>query len=155
VTQRQITRITSIFVLIAPKGLTNATGNIARRLTLIWWADKEKGSGGNTNQRARKMAKKSPYTTNTQIRSALRRLFLRSREHGQALKNAGYCCEICGQKQSRAKGKEVYVQVHHKAEGGVNWDGLFDEIRKRLLHKPEGYKVLCKECHKKNHKKGV
>lgn len=92
------------------------------------------------------MAKKQATTTNTMIRSALRRLFLHSPERSKALKDANYTCQECGRKQSRAKGKEVYVQVHHLTP--VNWLGLFDEIRARLLHSADRYRVLCKECHK-------
>ena len=59
------------------------------------------------------MPKKKPITPNSRIKSCLRQLFLRSRERAKCLKDAGYTCEICGAKQSRAKGKEVYVEVHH------------------------------------------
>jgi len=94
------------------------------------------------------MGKRLPYTPNSQIRSALRRLFLRSREHSAAMKTARYCCARCGAKQSRAKGREVYVRVHHKS--GVDWDGLFDDIRKRLLN-ADDLEVLCVDCHDKEH----
>ena len=90
--------------------------------------------------------KKKPITTNTMIRSALRRLFLRSRERAQAMKDAKYTCAKCGAKQSRAKGREVYVEAHHL--DGVHWDGIFDEIRARLLHPANEYQILCKDCHK-------
>ena len=92
------------------------------------------------------MSKKLPYTPNSQIRSALRRLFLRSRERSSALKRDKYTC-TCGKKQSRAKGKEVYVEVHHIH--GIDWDGLIDLIRQRLLQTPDKLKTLCEECHKK------
>ena len=75
----------------------------------------------------------------------LRLLWMRSRERSQALKNTGYCCSICGVKQSAAKGKEVKLDVHHL--DGVQWDGLFDEIKRRLLHKPERLCPLCERCH--------
>lgn len=94
------------------------------------------------------MGKRLPYTPNSKIRAALRQLFLRSREHSSVLKGAGYSCAKCGAKQSRAKGREVYVQVHHKS--GVDWDGLFDDIRRRLLA-ADDMEVLCKACHKKEH----
>jgi hypothetical protein len=93
----------------------------------------------------KKKSRKKPITTNTMIRSALRMLFLRSRERAQAMKDANYTCAQCGKKQSRAKGKEIYVEVHHL--DGVDWSGLFDEIRRRLLHTSDRYQVLCKECH--------
>ena len=90
--------------------------------------------------------KKKPITTNTNIRSALRRLFLRSRERAQCLKNANYSCLRCGAKQSKAKGKEVFVEVHHLTP--VNWEGIFSDIRSRLLHPADKMIVLCKACHK-------
>jgi len=98
------------------------------------------------------MGKRSKQTTNTMIRSALRRLWLRSRERQQAIKTAGYTCAECGAKQSKAKGKEISVEVHHL--DGVDWDGLFDEIRRRLLHDPSRLQVLCKACHKKQKHEG-
>ena len=82
------------------------------------------------------MAKKSPNTTNTQIRAALRKLFLRSRERAARLKADCYTCQECGVKQSRAKGREVYVEVHHK-RGVLNWQMVFDAIREGLLCDPE------------------
>jgi len=94
--------------------------------------------------------RKKPYTPNTIIRSALRRLWLRSRERAKALKDAEYRCAKCGIKQSKAKGKEVYVEVHHIDE--IDWNSLFDEIRKRLLHPPERQQCLCVDCHKKENK---
>jgi predicted HNH restriction endonuclease len=52
-------------------------------------------------------------------------------------------------KQSRAKGKEQKVEVHHADE--INWDGLCDLIRERLLQTPDRLVPLCPECHKKEH----
>ena len=94
------------------------------------------------------MPLKSSITTNSQIRAALRRLFLRSRERASALKRDNYTCQDCGAKQSRAKGKEVYVQVHHK-EGILNWGELFKAVRKHLLCDPSELETVCKECHTK------
>jgi len=91
--------------------------------------------------------KKLPYTPNSKIRSALRRLFLRSRERSTALKRDKYTCRCCGAKQSRAKGKEVYVEIHHK-EGVLNWDKLFKAIREYLLCDPLFLETLCDKCHK-------
>lgn len=91
------------------------------------------------------MPKKLPYTPNSQIKSALRRLFLRSRERAAALKRDKYTCR-CGAKQSRAKGKEVYVEVHHR-KGVCNWPELYIAIRKYLLCSPADMETLCRECH--------
>lgn len=92
------------------------------------------------------MQQNSEQTPKSRIVIALRLLFLRSRERATALKKANYTCQRCGVKQSKAKGQEVKVQVHHK-EGILNWDLLVDEIRKDLLS--DKLEVLCKECHKK------
>ena len=94
------------------------------------------------------MTKKLPYTPNSKIKAALRQLSLRSRERAAALKRDNYTCQSCGAKQSRAKGKEVYVEVHHK-EGVLNWDELFKVMRKYLLCDPKYLETLCKDCHKK------
>jgi len=95
------------------------------------------------------MAKKSPNTTNTQIRAALRKLFLRSRERAARLKADCYTCQECGVKQSRARGREVYVECHHK-RGVLNWQMVFDAIREGLLCDPENLETLCRECHKRH-----
>jgi 5-methylcytosine-specific restriction endonuclease McrA len=99
------------------------------------------------------MSKKSRFTTNSMIRSALRRLFLRSRERGEAIKRDGYTCCDCGAKQSRAKGKEVYVEVHHK-DNILNWDKLFEAVREYLLCHPDHLETKCKDCHSKEHTGG-
>ena len=59
------------------------------------------------------MSNKLTYTPNSRIRQALRLLWMRSRERSQALQNTGYCCAMCGVKQSKAKGREVRLDVHH------------------------------------------
>lgn len=87
-------------------------------------------------------------TTNSQIRAALRNLWLRSRERNTRLKLDSYTCQRCNVKQSKAKGKEQKVQVHHK-EGILNWDALIDEIRKYLLTTPDKLETLCPDCHDK------
>ena len=92
---------------------------------------------------------KHPNTTNTMIRSALRRLFLRSRERAAALKRDNYTCVCCGNKQSRRRGAEVFVEVHHK-EGVLNWEKLFDAVREYLLCDKSKMETLCKECHKES-----
>lgn len=91
--------------------------------------------------------KRSESTPRSQVRAALRKLWLRSRERAAALKRDEYTCTICGAKQSRAKGKEVYVEVHH--ELGVKWNTLMKEIYYHLLVPPSDLVTLCKDCHKK------
>ena len=96
------------------------------------------------------MGKKLPYTPNNKIKSALRQLWLRSRERAAAIKRDEYRCQRCGGKQSKAKGREFKVEVHHKS-GVENWQELYNSIRKNLLVDPENLETLCKECHKKDH----
>ena len=93
------------------------------------------------------MGKKLPHTPTSQIKAALRQLWLRSRERAAAIKRDGYTCQTCGAKQSRAKGREVYVEIHHLL--GIKWKEIIEYIRKEILIDPEGLTTLCKECHKK------
>lgn len=99
---------------------------------------------------SKKASRKLPYTPNSQIRAALRQLWLRSRERGQAVKDQHNTCVKCGRKGSVAKGREVRINVHHKA--GVDWSGLLDLIRERLLQTPADYDCMCEECHVSLHK---
>ena len=94
------------------------------------------------------MGKKQPNTPRSRVKSALRQLWLRSRERAKALKDCGYRCKKCGVKQSVAKGKEVKLQVHH--DPPIDWNGVVDTIEERLL-RPNQY-PLCKGCHEKAHK---
>lgn len=87
-----------------------------------------------------------PTTPRSQVRNALRQLWLRSRERATALKAAGYACEVCGKKQSRRKGHECNVVVHHH-KGIPSWETLVDEVYRHLLCRPEYLLVLCVECH--------
>jgi hypothetical protein len=97
------------------------------------------------------MGKRMPHTPSSQIRTALRRLWLRSRERQAAIKRDKYCCRKCGAKQSKAKGREVAVEVHH-VDGITNWAEIEATIRMFLLVDPEYLKTLCKSCHEKEHK---
>lgn len=87
-------------------------------------------------------------TNKSQIRSALRQLFLRSKERSEALKRDQYTCQCCGVKQSKKKGHEVKVEVHHK-NGIVIWDQVIELISNQILCDPIELETLCKECHKK------
>ena len=97
------------------------------------------------------MGKKLLYTPNSRIKVALRQLWLRSREHAATKKRDKNCCVRCGIKQSKAKGREIKVEVHH-LEGVQNWQEIYNVIRKYLLCDPEKMETLCKECHKKEEK---
>ncbi len=91
------------------------------------------------------MGKRSLSTPRSAVRVALRRLSLRSRERAAALKRDHYTCQQCGVKQSKAKGREVEVVVHHK--NGILWDVLIDQVYEMLLCHPDDMITLCKECH--------
>jgi CRISPR/Cas system CSM-associated protein Csm3 (group 7 of RAMP superfamily) len=93
------------------------------------------------------MTQKTPYTPKSQIRGALRQLWLRSRERAKALKDNNYTCQKCHVKQSKAKGKEQKVEVHHK-EGVCNWEQILQCIYDQLLCDPSKLEVLCPICHK-------
>ena len=100
------------------------------------------------------MGKRLPHTPSSTIRSALRRLWLRSRERATALRRTGYRCESCGRKQSAAKGRECTLEVHH-TKGVTNWQAIEDAIRRELLVDPTELSPLCEECHKKEHNNGL
>ena len=70
---------------------------------------------------------------------------MRSRERGDALKNTGYCCSVCGVKQSKAKDHVVKLDVHHL--DGIQWEEMFEVIRRCLLHPPSRLAPLCEKCH--------
>ena len=93
--------------------------------------------------------KRSPYSTNTFIKAALHRMWLRSRERSLRLKMDGYCCQVCGAKQSKRKGAEVAVNVHHL--NGIRWKEMIAYIRKELLVTPDKLTTLCVTCHKNEH----
>ncbi|MEN6404017.1 MAG: hypothetical protein ABFD94_18890 [Armatimonadia bacterium] len=93
------------------------------------------------------MPRKLPTTPRSRIRNALRMLWMRSRERGLAVKAASNTCMDCGRKGSKAIGREVKIEVHHRH--GIDWDGLIDLIAARLLQ--QEYDVLCSACHEKRH----
>ena len=93
------------------------------------------------------MARRSERTPRSKVKAALRQLWLRSRERAAVCKAESYTCEECNKKQSRAKGKEVAIEVHHV--DGIDWDFLVDEVFRVLLVHPDKLQVLCKDCHKK------
>lgn len=95
------------------------------------------------------MGNRLPGTPRSKVRAALRQLYLRSRERQAALKRDHYTCQFpdCGKKQSRAKGREVYVEVHHKS-GVCNWNKLIDAVYEYLLCNPDGLETLCEDHHK-------
>lgn len=100
-----------------------------------------------------KKSRKLPTTPRSRVRSALRTVWLRSRERSARLKLAGNCCERCGVKASKAKGREVSVQVHHKAAFIKNWEAVIDLVFAELLVDPQFLEALCTDCHKAEHAK--
>ena len=94
------------------------------------------------------MGKRLPNTPRSRVRSALRQLWLRSRERAAALKRDRYTCQVCGRKQSRAKGKEFDVQVHHKPGIG-NWEEVINSVYQGILCDPDELETLCTQCHDK------
>jgi len=100
----------------------------------------------------KKKKRKAKATTPGVFRSALRRLWLRSPERAEALKRTGYCCERCGVKQSKAKGHEVKIEVHHPK--GVNLDKAWEESQKEMFVPADELEPLCVSCHKQHHHKG-
>ncbi len=94
------------------------------------------------------MGKRLLYTPRSRVRSSLRQLWLRSRERASAIKRDQYTCQSCGRKQSKAKGREFDVQVHHRAGIG-NWEQVIDIVYQGILVNPEGLETLCEECHNK------
>ena len=95
------------------------------------------------------MGKRLPYTPKSRVRSNLRQLFLRSRERALCLKKSGYRCKGCGIKQSKAIGREVKVEVHHKNR--IVWEQMLRMVYETLLCEPDEMECLCKECHSKKH----
>ena len=96
--------------------------------------------------RWRRMRKRPDITPDSQIRSALRLLWMKSRERKAALQRDKYTCVRCGAKQSKANGREVKVQEHHKRQ--PRWERMYKEIREELLQTPADYETLCEKCHK-------
>lgn len=95
------------------------------------------------------MGKRKPNTPLSQVRQALRQIWLRSRERAAALKRDNYTCQTCNRKQTMAKGREFKVQVHHK--DGIDWNGVTELVAERLLPDPDRLETICKECHEKLH----
>lgn len=83
----------------------------------------------------------------------LRRIYLQSAERAYALKRDNYTCKKCGRKQSKRKGEEVIIHVHHLEPVSDAWRELMNQIYKRLLVHPDKLECLCSECHKKEKKK--
>ena len=86
------------------------------------------------------MGKKLPYTPKSKITSAIRKIWLYSRERSAALKR-DKVCQSCGSDKA--------LHVHHiKPIGKKAWKEIEDLIRKHILVNPKKLTVLCRRCHK-------
>jgi len=96
------------------------------------------------------MGKKLTYTPRSKVKSALRQLWLRSRERGNAVKRDKNTCQRCHEKGTKAKNKKrIDIQVHHL--DGIEWEELIDMVYRYLLVHEDGLECLCTECHDKEH----
>jgi len=91
--------------------------------------------------------KKLLTTPRSRVRSAIRQLWLRSRERAAALKRDNYTCQTCGKKQCTTKGREQKVEVHH-CHGVAKWDKIIDMIFTEILCDPYHLETICPDCHK-------
>ena len=64
----------------------------------------------------------------------------------EVFRRDNYTCQICGKKQSTARGKEQKVVVHHL--NGIEWEKIIDYIYRHVLVNPKELQTLCPECHK-------
>lgn len=101
-------------------------------------------------KRKKRSSRCKPVTPRSKVRSAIRLLWLHSREHGEKMKQAYYTCERCGVKASKAQGREIKVEVHHK-NGIQNWERLLDAFYEFLLVSPDKLECLCDACHAAEH----
>ena len=85
-------------------------------------------------------------TSRAKIKGYLRQMWVRSYEKRATMKRDGYSCTNCGIKQSKKKGAEVKVEVHHK-EGIEIWDEVIDLITEHLLCDPDKLETLCEDHH--------
>lgn len=97
----------------------------------------------------KKPSRKKPQTPRSRVRSALRRVWLMSRERAAALKLSGHKCEACGELSVDRKGGTVKLEVHHL--NGIEWENIIDYVFRHILVDPKELEVLCKDCHAKEH----
>lgn len=105
---------------------------------------------GNKMAKVAKKIEDMTVTPDGIIKSAMRLLFMRSRERSSAIRRDGNTC-TCGSKGSSRKGAEVKTEVHHVKEGDINWERIYTVIREELLCSKEGMVTLCRPCHLKIH----
>src|SRR3990167_6741638 len=93
------------------------------------------------------MGKRLETTPRGKVRNAIRQVWLRSRERLKALQREHYTCQVCGKKQSVARGREQKVEVHHSAGRIGNWEKVIDVVYEEILCDPGDLEVLCPACH--------
>jgi 5-methylcytosine-specific restriction endonuclease McrA len=91
------------------------------------------------------MGKRLPGTPRSQVKAAIHRLWLRSRERSAALRRDNHTCQSCHRKASKAKGREFKVDVHHL--NGIEWQNIIDYIYRHVLVDPKHLETLCPDCH--------
>ena len=74
-------------------------------------------------------------TPNSQIRSVIRKLWLKSREANK-MRALHKECEMCGSTE--------HLEIHHLGE--IDWDRIFFVIREEILN--DKLQMLCADCHK-------
>lgn len=97
------------------------------------------------------MGRKLATTPRSRVRASIRQTWLRSRERAAAIKREGNCCEECGRKGSKAAGREVAIEVHHRE--GIDWERVIDYVFRHVLVHPDALEVLCKDCHHERHER--
>lgn len=73
-------------------------------------------------------------------------MFVKSRERAAAMKRDNYSCQKCGVKQSKAKGREQKIDVHH-LKGIYVWDSIIQQIQDHILCDAKDLQCLCPACH--------
>lgn len=91
-------------------------------------------------------------TSDSVIKSAVRTLWLRSKERRAAIRDQGNRCRRCNAKESSRKGAEVAIEVHH-LKGEIDWPKVIKFIREEVLVDPSELELLCGTCHHLAHGK--
>jgi 5-methylcytosine-specific restriction endonuclease McrA len=99
-------------------------------------------------KRKKRLPDKTPISI---IKHALRLLWLRSRERSAAIRRDNYTCQRCHKKQSKAKGREITVEVHH-IQNKIDWQGIAEYLQRQLLVHPDRLVTLCPKCHDEEEK---
>lgn len=77
--------------------------------------------------------------------SALRMIWLRSQERGDAIRSTDRRCVSCGVRESKAKGKEAKITVHHVKR--PDWERIVRVIKEELFSDIQWLWPICPDCH--------